>query len=117
MRRCVKSECETVRLLPRLSATHRRVAGEQFGEQKMRLVEIEGDGGIIDLHYTTRFAARRKFWGWRRGEFPVLINILEPEYEVVGRERRAVRPFHSPTQEQRRAFAVLADGPGLGHLG
>ena len=42
------------------------------------------------------------------------VDVLEPEHEVVGGERRAVGPLHALAQEEREDLAVVADLPALG---
>ena len=49
MRRRIKAEFALFRLQPRLPAADLGVAGELAGEQEMRIVELELNGGLVDL--------------------------------------------------------------------
>ena len=60
MRRRIEAELALVRLQARLPAADLRVAGELAGEQEMRLVELEGDGGLVDLDQPARLALGRE---------------------------------------------------------
>ena len=117
MRRRIEAEFALFRLQARLAAADLGVAGELAGEQEMRIVELEQHGGLVDLADPSLLALGGKFRRRRFDEILVLVHVLVPEHEVVGRERRAIGPFHALAQEQCGAAAVGTGLPALRHPG
>ena len=60
VRRRIEAELALVRLQARLAAADLRVAGQLAGEQEMRLVELEGDRGLVNLDQAAGLAAERR---------------------------------------------------------
>ena len=52
-----------------------------------------------------------------RNDLGIAVDVLEPEDEIVGGERRAVGPFHALAQMQRVGLAVVAEVVALGDAG
>ena len=117
MRRRIEPEFALVRLQPRLAAADLGVAGKLARKQEVRIVELEQDGGFVDLADASRLAVGGKFRRRRFDQVLVLVHVLVPEHEIIGGERRAVGPFHALAQEQRGAAAVGAGLPALGDAG
>src|SRR5262249_11887552 len=80
----------------------------------MRIIELERDGGVVDLAHPPLLAIDGELRRRRLDEVLVLIHVLVPEHEIVGGERRAVRPLHALAQIDRGVAAVLADLVTLG---
>ena len=83
-------------------------ARQHIGEHSVRLGELEPHR--VGVHLLDHAGLAVDGHGRRgcRHEILVLIDILEPEHEVVGGEGLAVAPFHAAAQvEQPRAAAVL----------
>src|SRR5712692_263096 len=90
---------------------------EHGGQRVVRLGRDEPDRGRVDLLDGDGLAADGHH-GQRRGnQVLVLVDILVPEDEVIGREGMAVAPFHPATELERGGLAVGADLPGLGDIG
>ena len=117
MRRRVGAEADLGGLPHRLPAADRGVAGHDVLEQEIRHVEFPAHRGLVDLDHAARLALRTHVRRRRRHDLLVAVDVLEPEDEVVGGERRAVRPLHALAQEQRVGLAVVAELVALGHAG
>ena len=106
-----------LRLAHRLPAADQRVAGHQLLEQVERHVELEVDRVVVDFHDPSGLARRRHVRDRRRHDVLVAVDVLEPEHEVGGGQRRAVRPFDALAQMKRVGLAVRAHLPALGERG
>ena len=117
VRRRVGAVAALVRLPHRLAAADQGVAHHQLLEQVEGHVELEVDGVVVDLDDPPGLALGGHVRDRRRHDVLVAVDVLVPEHEVVGGERRAVRPPQALAQMEREGLAVLAHLPALGERG
>src|SRR2546428_10799529 len=86
-------------------------AGEDIGEQVVRVWEAKLHGVGVDFHQFSRLAVTHH--GGRGGghEFFVLVHILVPKHKIVRRKGMAITPLHAAAQVQGEHAAVRAHLP------
>ena len=109
--RAVRAAVGLERAAGRKARAHRGTAGEDVDKVGIRFRELKGDGVIVHLFHHAVFAVDLEFKERRRHERLVQVHVLIPEHEIIGGERRAVRPLGALAQENRDGLAVIADFP------
>ena len=106
--RRIRAISQALALPPRLPATDQRISRHDVVEQVERLVENELHRRLVHLDEFTGLAVDAHLWRGRRHQFLVLIEVLEPEHEIISREWRTIRPLHALAQRDRKNLAVSA---------
>ncbi len=86
-------------------------------EERIRLGKFEGDRVVVDLFHHPVLAVDLELEERCRVDVLVEVDIVVPEHEIVGGERRAVGPLGALAQVDRRRLAVVADLPVAGEAG
>ena len=97
------------------SLAYRCGAAHDRGDQRIRLLELQRDRGVVDLVETARLAVDRKLRKRSRHEVLVAVDVLVPEHEIVGGKGLAIRPFVSLAQVQHQRSVAVGQLPGFGH--
>ena len=95
-------------------ATKARGPGQDRDEHPVGILELPPHGVGVDLLQLGRPVLGGQIGRGRRHHVLVLVEILEPEHEVVGSEGFAVAPLHAPAQVDGQRLVPVAELPALG---
>ena len=92
------------------------VVAKSFQQQPRRRGEGPAHRGVVDLAADGQLAAHQQPARFAGREGIVAHEVVEPEDDVVGRERRAVGPLHAGAQIHGDGATVFGEFPVAEHI-
>ena len=99
-----------------MTTKDRHGTAQHFQEEAVRIGEGELDCVVID-HFQFGALVDVKEGRAHRHQFGILVHVLIPEHDIIGREGFAIRPFNPIAQEERQLGLVIVKLPAFGQVG